>query len=268
MARDKGAGGKAPAAGVVHFVGAGPGDLELITIRGMRLLEQADVIVYAGSLINPELLEFNPGAELIDSAPLCLDDIIKLMVNRITSGHRLVRLHSGDPAFYGAIKEQIVRLRAAGVGVSITPGVSSLNAAAAALASELTVPGVTQTVIVTRAAGRTPVPEREDLGALAAHGATMAIFLSSGLAAAVQEQLLKHYPPRTPVAVVHRASWPDERIIRTELARLAASVSQAGIDRTAIILIGEALAQAGGESLLYDRRFSHGYRGGAPLEEG
>lgn len=267
--RSEGGGGAGAAAGsTVHFVGAGPGDLELITVRGMRLLEQADVIVYAGSLINPGLLEFNPGAELVDSAPLCLDDIVKLMINRVAAGRKVVRLHSGDPAFYGAIKEQIARLRAAGVGISVIPGVSSLNAAAAALASELTVPGVTQTVIITRAAGRTPVPRREDLEALAAHGATMAIFLSTGLAAQVQEKLLRYYPPQTPVAVVHRASWPDERIIRTDVAGLAAGIAAAGIDRTAIILVGEALAQAGGESLLYDSGFFHGYRSGPPVEEG
>ncbi|MHB1412464.1 MAG: precorrin-4 C(11)-methyltransferase [Thermoleophilia bacterium] len=259
-------GGSVPAGGSVCFVGAGPGDLELITVKGLRLLEQADVIVYAGSLINADLLQFNPGAELIDSAPLCLDDIISLMVNRARAGRKVVRLHSGDPAFYGAIKEQIARLRPAGIGFSVVPGVSSLNAAAAALASELTVPGVTQTVIVTRAAGRTPVPEREDLGALAAHGATMAIFLSAGLAAQVQEKLMAHYRPETPVAVVHRVSWPDQRIIRTTVSGLTGSIKNAGIDRTAIILVGEALAQEGDESLLYARGFSHGYRAGeAPV---
>jgi precorrin-4/cobalt-precorrin-4 C11-methyltransferase len=226
----------------------------------MRLLEQADTVIYAGSLVHPDLLEFSPRAELVDSAPLCLEDIVKLMVARARTGKHVVRLHSGDPAFYGAIKEQIARLRQEGVGYEVVPGVSSLGAAAAALASELTVPGVSQTVIVTRAAGRTPVPEREDIARLAAHGATMAIFLSVGLAEEVQRQLLKGYPAGTTAAVVQNASRPEQKILRTTVEKLAAEITAAGIDRTAIILVGEALAQGGDESLLYREGFAHGYR--------
>ena len=244
----------------VYFLGAGPGDPELMTIRGMRLLEQADTVIYAGSLVSPDLLEFAPNAELVDSAPLCLDDIVNIMVARAREGRRVVRLHSGDPSLYGAIKEQIARLKREGIGFEVVPGVSSLSAAAATLASELTVPGISQTVIITRATGRTPVPEREDISLLAAHGATMAVFLSAGLAPEVQRQLLKGYGSDTPVAVVQNASRRQQKILRTTVAKLAGDVEAAGIDRTAIILVGEALAQQGGESLLYREGFSHGYR--------
>ncbi|MHB1324949.1 MAG: precorrin-4 C(11)-methyltransferase [Thermoleophilia bacterium] len=244
----------------IYFLGAGPGDPELMTIRGKRLLEQAETVIHAGSLVSPELLGFCPRAELMDSAPLCLDDIVEVMVTRARAGKRVVRLHSGDPSFYGAIKEQIARLRLEGLDYEVVPGVSSLNAAAAALASELTVPGVSQTVIITRAAGRTPVPRSESIARLATHGATMAIFLSAGLAAEVQQQLLEGYKPETPVAVVQNASRPSQRIIRTTVAKLAGDIEAAGIDRTAIILVGEALAQAGDESRLYKDGFSHGYR--------
>jgi len=246
----------------VFFLGAGPGDPELLTIKGMRLLQQADAVIYAGSLVNTDLLEFSPQAEVISSAPLCLDDIVEAMVVRAREGKRVVRLHSGDPAFYGAIKEQIARLRQAGIDFEVVPGVSSLGAAAAALASELTVPGVSQTVIVTRVAGRTPVPESEDIAGLAVHRATMAIFLSVGLVAQVQRKLLEGYEAATPVAVVQYASRSDQRILRTTVARLADEVAAAGIDRTAIILVGEALAQAGDESQLYHKGFSHECRDG------
>jgi precorrin-4/cobalt-precorrin-4 C11-methyltransferase len=183
------------------------------------------------------------------------------MVKRAHEGKRVVRLHSGDPSLYGAIKEQIARLRQAGIDFKVVPGVSSLSAAAAALASELTVPEVSQTVIITRAAGRTPVPELEDIGSLAAHRATMAIFLSAKLVDEVQKKLRQGYPPETPVAVVHNASRPDQKILRTTVERLAADLTAAGIDRTAIILVGATLAQEGEESLLYREGFSHGYRG-------
>ena len=246
----------------VYFVGAGPGDPELLTIKGMRLLEQADVVIYAGSLINPEMLELCPNAERIDSAPLCLDYIVEVMVDRVKRGKRVVRLHSGDPAFFGAIREQITQLRHAGVDLEVVPGVSSLGAAAAAISSELTVPGVSQTVIITRAAGRTPVPEGEDIGRLAEHGSTMAVFLSAGLIGRLQERLAAHYPPETPVVVVQHASWPQERILYTSVADMAGAIREAKVDRTAIILIGEALAQEGDESRLYSKDFSHGYRQG------
>lgn len=246
----------------VYFVGAGPGDPELLTIKAMRLLEQADVVIYAGSLVSPQILELCPDAEQIDSAPLCLDYIVEVMVDRVKRGKRVVRLHSGDPAFFGAIKEQIAQLRLANVDLEVVPGVSSLGAAAAAISSELTVPGVSQTVILTRAAGRTPVPEREDIARLAEHHATMAIFLSAGLISRLQERLSEHYPPETPVAIVQHASWSQEKVLRTTVADMAGAIKEAGMDRTAIILVGAALAQQGEESQLYSKDFSHGYRRG------
>lgn len=247
----------------VIFLGAGPGDPELLTLKGLRLLKQADTVIFAGSLVNPLVLEFcHESVELIDSAPLCLDDIVELMAKRARAGKSVVRLHSGDPAFYGAIAEQMARLREMGIDFSVVPGVSSLAAGAAALESELTLPEVSQTVIVTRAAGRTPVPPTEALDSLAAHQVTMAIFLSSSLAAEVQAQLLKHYPAETPVAVVQRASWPDQKILRTTVDSLAATMKEAAVSRTAIIYVGAALAGQGEESHLYARGFSHGYRRG------
>lgn len=245
----------------VYFIGAGPGDPELITIKGKRLLERSDVVVYAGSLINPSLLEFcREEAELIDSAPLDLDRIVGIMVDGAREGKLVVRLHSGDPALYGAINEQMARLRQEGVGFVVVPGVSSLAACAAALETELTAPGVSQTVIITRAAGRTPVPASEDIALLAAHNATMAIFLSAALAGEVQAKLLEHYSAETPVAVVKRASCPDEEVIRTTVGRLAADLSAAGVSRSAVILVGAAVAGGGEASRLYAREFSHGFR--------
>lgn len=246
----------------VYFVGAGPGDPELLTLKAARLLGQADTVIYAGSLVNTELLELAPDAELIDSAPLDLEELTGLMRQRAGADRLVVRLHSGDPSFYGAIGEQIARLAAAGIGVEVVPGVSSLGASAAALAAELTVPGVSQTVIITRAAGRTPVPAAEDIAQLARHGATMAIFLSASLAQQVQQGLLEHYGPETPAAVVQRASWPDQRLLRTSVGRLAADMEREGMDRTAMILVGEALGRQGEQSRLYDEGFSHGYRRG------
>ena len=248
--------------GMIYFLGAGPGDPELLTIKGMRLLEAADTVIYAGSLVNQALLEYCPQAEQVDSAPLTLDEMVALMLERCRRGKTVVRLHSGDPSFYGAIGEQMDRLGAAGAASAVVPGVTSLSAAAASLGSELTVPGASQTVIVTRAAGKTPVPGGEDIAALASHGATMAIFLSAGMAAKVRAGLLEHYPADTPVAVVQRASWPGERILRTTVQLMAADMEAAGIDRTAIILVGRFLERQGEESLLYDRGFSHGYRQG------
>lgn len=249
-----------PEAPRVYFVGAGPGDPDLITIKGKNLLEQADVVIYAGSLVSPQVLEFCPNAERIDSAPFCLDYLVEVMVDRVKHGKKVVRLHSGDPALFGAIKEQISILRDAKVDLEVVPGVSSLAAAAAAISSELTVPGISQTVIITRAAGRTPVPEKEDIALLASHGATMAVFLSAGLISHLQERLSLHYPPETPVVIVQHASWPEQRVLRTNVAEMAGAIRQAGMDRTAIILVGAALAQQGDQSRLYAEDFSHGYR--------
>ncbi|MHB0914801.1 MAG: precorrin-4 C(11)-methyltransferase [Thermoleophilia bacterium] len=244
----------------VYFIGAGPGDPELLTVKGRRLLEAAEVVVHAGSLVDPALLDYCAAAELVDSAALDLDAIIGVMATGYREGKRVVRLHSGDPSYYGAIKEQITRLRAEGIPFTIIPGVTSLSAVAAALEIELTVPEVSQTVIITRAEGRTPVPPRESIARLASHRATMAVFLSAGLADKLQQQLLQEYPAGTPAAVVQNASRPGQRILRSSVGNLAADITAAGIDRTAIILVGDTLAQQGEESRLYDRGFSHGYR--------
>ena len=249
----------------VFFVGAGPGDPELLTLKGRRLLDEAELVVYAGSLVNPALLE-GIRAECHDSAGLTLDEILALLVPAARAGKRVVRLHTGDPAMYGAIREQIQRLEAEGIPCAVVPGVSSAFAAAAALKAELTVPEQTQTVILTRQAGRTPVPEREALSRLSGIGASMCLFLSVGMMERVVADLLAGgvYTRETPVAVVEKASWPDERIVRGTLADIADKVQEAGIGKTAMILVGPALAgvtDTEAVSRLYAADFSHGYRG-------
>ena len=245
----------------VVFLGAGPGDPELLTLKGRRLLDDADLVVYAGSLVNPALLE-GIGAVCHDSAALDLEAIMTLLADGYRRGLRTVRLHTGDPAVYGAIREQMQWLDARAIPYEVVPGVSSVFAAAAALRTELTVPEVTQTVILTRQAGRTPVPERESLVRLAAAQATMCIFLSVSLMGRVVEDLRAGgYPVDTPIAVVERASWPDERIVRGTLADIAARVADSGIRKTAMIVVGPALsADSRVASKLYDAAFSHEYR--------
>lgn len=248
----------------VYFVGAGPGDPDLITLKGRRLLDEADVIIYAGSLVNPELLD-GIGAEVYNSASMTLEEIVDLMTRSIEDGKMVVRLHTGDTAFYSAISEQIERLREFGIEYEVVPGVSSAGGAASALRQEFTIPGISQSVIFTRMEGRTPVPEREKLSDLARHQTTMVIFLSVGMIERVVEELLKGgYPAVTPVAVVEKASWPDERIIRGTLKDIAEKVKAAGIKKTALILVGEALHASEGftgkQSKLYSRSFSHEYR--------
>lgn len=245
----------------VRFVGAGPGDPELITVRGMKALAEADLVLWAGSLVPRAVLQWvGDGARVEDSASMALEQQVDLMVRGHRAGQRVVRLHTGDPALFGATAEQWRGLDAAGVPYVVVPGVSSLFAAAAALPAELTLPGVSQSVIICRAAGRTPVPQGEDIASYAAHRATMAIFLSAGLGAQVAADLATHYPAETPAAIVQRASWPEQRIIRCTIATLASALAEEGIDRTAMILVGEALGGAGERSLLYDGAFSHGYR--------
>ena len=250
----------------VLFVGAGPGDPELITLKGQRALAQADLILYTGSLIPPELLvHARPGAEVVDTASLDLENIVGRLIAAYQAGRRAVRLHTGDPSLYSAIHEQIVLLRQHQVPFKVIPGVTAGAAAAATLAQELTIPEVTQTVIYTRAAGRTPVPEAESLDKLAVHGATLVIYLSAQLIETVVAQLLPHYGPQTPAVVVYRASWPDEKVIRGELSTIAGKVREAGINRQALILVGPALASEDAQrSKLYDKSFSHGYREAEP----
>ncbi|HIJ79335.1 MAG TPA: precorrin-4 C(11)-methyltransferase [Deltaproteobacteria bacterium] len=248
----------------VHFVGAGPGDPELITVKGQRLLREAEVIVYTGSLVPKALLQ-DLAAELHNSAGLNLDQVMEIVITARQQGKRVVRLHTGDPAIYGAINEQIARLVEEDIPFQVVPGVSSATASAAALGSELTLPEVSQTVIITRRAGRTPVPEKEDLVSLAGHQATMLILLSVGMIEQVVADLLAGgYTAATQVAVVEKVSWPEQRIIRGTLATIAGQVKEAGITKTAIIAVGEVLAKAPPPALskLYDKGFSHGFRQG------
>ena len=251
----------------VLFVGAGPGDPELITVKGLKALQQADVVVYAGSLVNPALLsELKPGAVAHDSAPLTLEQVLTILAEAVAAGQQVVRLHTGDPSIYGAIQEQMEALDALGIGYDVIPGVTAAFAAAAGLKQELTLPGVSQTVVLTRIEGRTPVPEKEKLARIAALGATVCLYLSVSMMEEVVAELLAGgvYTPQTPVAVVSRASWPDERIVEGTLADIAGKVREAGIGRQALILVGEVLsARTAGvpeKSLLYDKDFSHGFR--------
>lgn len=248
----------------VYFVGAGPGDPELLTIRGRRLLDEAELIIHAGSLVNPAIL-VGLCAELHDSAGLDLEAITALMVAAQRQNRRVVRLHTGDPSLFGAIREQMARLDTEGIPYEVVPGVSSMAAAAAALRVELTLPEVAQTVIITRQAGRTPVPKGERLASLARHQATMLIFLSVGMIEQVVAELVDGgYPADTPVAVVEKASWPEERQLRGTLADIAGQVEAAGITKTALILVGQVLADTSlrAVSKLYDQGFSHGFRAG------
>ncbi len=253
----------------VVFVGAGPGDPRLITVRGREMLEGADLVLYAGSLVSPALLDWcGDGCRRVDSASLDLDAQIDLMVEAAEAGQQVVRLHTGDPSLYGAIAEQIALLRRRGVAVSVVPGVSSFQAAAARLSIEYTIPGGTQTVICTRRKGRTPVPDGESLDRLAAHGSTLVLFLSSGQAQAVVDDLLAGgRDGATPAACVYRATWPDERIIRTSLADLPRAMEEAAIENHALLIVGECLLPSEGRSRLYDGAFSHGFRPARPDHE-
>ncbi len=248
----------------IHFVGAGPGDPELITVKGKRLLEEADIIIYTGSLV-PKALTEGLSAQLYNSAGLNLDEVLEIMIPAWKDGKKVVRLHTGDPAIYGAINEQISRLREEAIPFQVIPGVSSATASAAALGTELTLPEVSQTVIITRRAGRTPVPEKEDLALLASHQATMLILLSIGMVDKVVDDLLQGgYAEDTPVAVVEKVSWPEERKIRGTLATITGLVKEAGINKTAIIAVGKVLADAPPPALskLYDKGFTHEFRKG------
>jgi precorrin-4/cobalt-precorrin-4 C11-methyltransferase len=250
----------------VHFVGAGPGDAELITVKGARLLGEADVVVYAGSLVDRELVRTHaPQARVWDSAGMTLEETTRVLAEAVADGKMAVRLHTGDPSIYGAIQEQMGELDRLGVEFEVVPGVTSAFAAAASLKQELTLPEVSQTAILTRIAGRTPVPERERLSAIARIGATLVIYLSVSMIDKVVAELLQGaYSPETPAAVVAKASWPDELTVEGTLADIAEKVRAAGIDRQALIIVGDVLAARReglkAKSLLYDQGFSHGFR--------
>jgi precorrin-4/cobalt-precorrin-4 C11-methyltransferase len=253
----------APKETTVYFIGAGPGDPELITVKGRKVLEAADIVIYAGSLVNPALLN-GLKAAIYDSASMHLDEIVALMKGAAEKGLSVARLHTGDTAFYSAISEQIERLRGLGIAYEVIPGVSSASAGAAVLGQELTIPEISQTVILTRLGGRTPVPEEEALAGLARHRASMVVFLSAGMMEKVVRELMTGYPAETPCVVIEKASWPEEKIVRGSLKDIAEMAKAAGIEKTALIYVGDALKASeqdlGKESRLYDKAFKHGFR--------
>ena len=247
---------------MVHIVGAGCGAPDLITLRGMRYIESADVIVYAGSLVNKQLLEHaKDGCEIYDSAKMTLEEIIKVVLDAERANKTTVRLHSGDPSLYGAIGEQMREFDRLNIEYDITPGVSSLSGAAAALKTEYTLPDVSQTVIITRAAGKTPVPEAEGIRSLAAHRATMVFFLSAGLLDNLTKELIAGgYPPETPAAIVYKASWDDEKVCLCTLKTLEETANKNDIKKTALITVGDFLKSDFARSHLYDPAFPTEYR--------
>ena len=250
----------------VYFVGAGPGDPDLITVKGQKLLTEADVVIYAGSLVNPAILAITPpGCEIHNSASMTLDEVIGVMKAAVAQGKKVIRLHTGDPSIYGAIQEQIDLLNKLEISWQVVPGVSSFLAAAAALGQEYTLPGVSQTVIITRMEGRTPVPEKEQIRSLAAHQTTMCIFLSVHMfGELVQELLDGGYQADTPVAVVEKASWPEQRIFRGTLTTIADQLVAAGVSRTAMVIVGDVLAREFEQSRLYAPEFGHMFREAKP----
>ena len=245
---------------MISFVGAGPGDPDLITVKGRRVLENADVIIYAGSLVDPSHLEVNPQAEIFNSAKMNLDEVLEVMVKSTREGKSVCRLHTGDPTIYGAIQEQMDYLEKLSIPYELIPGVSSFSAAACAIKREFTLPDVSQTIILTRIAGRTPVPEKEKLSSLAKHRASMAIFLSVQDIGSVVDELLEHYSEETPVAVVYRATWEDEKAVIGKLKNIAEKVKEADINRQAQILVGDFIDTEYSKSKLYDKNFTTGYR--------
>ncbi|WP_455539066.1 cobalt-precorrin-4 methyltransferase [Terrisporobacter sp.] len=247
----------------VHFVGAGPGDKELITLKGYKLLSNADVVIYAGSLVNPELLEYcKEGCEIHDSAYMNLQEIIEVMEKGIKEGKSVVRLQTGDFSIYGSIREQAEDLAKLNIEYDCTPGVSSFLGAASALGAEYTVPEISQSVIITRMEGRTPVPKRESIESFAAHQTSMVIFLSIQEIERVVERLIDGgYPSTTPIAVVYKATWPEEKIVKGTLEDIATKVKGEDIRKTALIMVGEFLGKEYNNSKLYHKDFVHEFRG-------
>lgn len=249
---------------MVNFVGAGPGAEDLITVRGRNLVEKADVIIYAGSLVNPEILRCaKKDCEIYNSAKMTLEEVIEVMRRAESENKNTVRLHTGDPSIYGAIREQMDELDKAGIKYEICPGVSSMFGAAAALKAEYTLPGVSQTVIVTRMAGRTPVPKLEDIALLAQHKATMVIFLSAGMLKELSKRLMDGgLEEDTPAAIVYKATWDDEKTVITTVSRLAEAAEENNIRKTALITVGGFLSDKYDRSELYNPSFTHGFRQG------
>ena len=253
---------------MIHFVGAGPGAKDLITVRGMQLLGEADCIIYAGSLVNPELLDYaKAGCEVLDSAGMTLEEVIDVMDSAERRGLTTVRLHTGDPSLYGAIQEQIDILVSRGFDFEVVPGVSAFAGAAAVLGVEYTLPGISQSLILTRTAGRTPVPEKESIPLFAAHQTSMALFLSAGMLEKLSAELIEGgYRPDTPAAIVYKATWPDQKIVITTVSALAEDAAANMIGSTAMVLVGDFLDAEYERSKLYDPTFSHGFRQGCEQE--
>ncbi len=248
---------------MIHFVGAGCGAADLITVRGKNLLEAADVIIYAGSLVNPALLDYKKETcRVYDSAKMTLEEVLAVMFDAEAEGLDTVRLHTGDPCLYGAIREQMDELDKKGVAYDYCPGVSAFSGAAASLKMEYTLPDISQSVVITRMAGRTPVPERESVRSFAAHGATMVLFLSAGLLEKTQAELIAGgYREDTPAAIVYKASWPDEKTCLCTVGTLAHCARENGISKIALIIVGDAVKQSGyARSRLYDPTFSTEFR--------
>lgn len=254
---------------MVHFIGAGPGDPELLTIKGKKLIDSADVIIYAGSLVNKKVLDDRKeNAVVYNSAYMTLPEVIQVMKAAEEKGQSVARVHTGDPSIYGAIREQMDALDALGISYEVVPGVSSFLAAAASMKKEYTLPGVSQTVILSRLEGRTPVPEKEKILSLAKHHATMIIFLSVGKIEVLVQLLSESYEKDTPVAVVYKASWPDERIVYGTLGTIADKVKAAGIRKTALVVVGDFLGSEYELSKLYDQNFETEYRKAGGSMEG
>lgn len=252
---------------MVHFVGAGPGAEDLITVRGLKLVKNADIIIYAGSLVNKEILNnAKEGSSVYDSAKMNLDEVIDVISKGSLQCKDIVRLHTGDPCIYGAIREQMDRLDELGIEYDYTPGVSSFCGAAAALRAEYTLPSVSQSIIITRQAGRTPVPDRESIRSFAAHGATMVIFLSAGMTDKVQEELMAGgYSENTPAAIVYKATWPDEKVLRCIVGTLNKTAIENGVKNLALLCVGDFLGNDYELSKLYDKSFTTGFRQGTDI---
>lgn len=254
---------------MIHFVGAGSGAADLITVRGQRLLMEADIIVYAGSLVNPQLLEVKKeGCEVYNSAVMTLEEVMAVMIAGERGGKQVVRLHTGDPCLYGAIKEQMDELEKSDITYEVCPGVSSFCGAASALKAEYTLPGISQSVVITRMAGRTPVPEKESIRSFAAHQATMVIFLSTGLLPELEKELVAGgYPEETPAAIVYKATWPDEKVYHCTVQNLAQTAAENNITKTALIVVGEVLDGEYMRSELYNPAFTTMFREGTKGKE-
>ncbi|MDQ3836552.1 MAG: precorrin-4 C(11)-methyltransferase [Thermoproteota archaeon] len=257
----------------VYFVGSGPGDPDLITLRAKKLVEEADTIIYSGSLLNPRILQYaKQGVELYDAAIIDREKIYQILHDSANEGKLVLRFHDGDPALFSTIREQIDKLESEGIKCKVVPGVTALFGAAANMNLELTLPGITQTLIITRAELRTPVPERESIAELSKHGATMAFYLSVHLIGDIVNEIVKGgggvYTEKTPAAVVYRATWEDEKIIKGTLGDIAKKTKEAKIIKTALIIVGEAIAPSKYEySKVYDAGFTHGYRKGEIKEK-